>query len=219
LPGGGGGSSNWLSICDNVVWKTSDGPMFGYKFYGNPIPLSTEFVDFVIEQKNELTRFNWFVKSEMNNSLYEIEFSRDASKWIPFSSTTSIGDHSQNYTYTHEDMDGCPSGYYKLSVIDLDGNKTELKTIYFKENQANLEIYPNPVQQTEKLMINYISALEENLEIDIIDLFGKVVLSENLLAQKGSNQFSIVFNDLSTGFYTVRVVGENKLIDQKVIVK
>lgn len=59
LPGGGGGSSNWLKICDQIEWKTSDGPVVGYKLFGSPSPLPVEFVSFQVKNEENNFRFEW----------------------------------------------------------------------------------------------------------------------------------------------------------------
>lgn len=219
LPGGGGGMSNWLSICGIVVWKSGDGPVYGYEYYGDPIPLSIEFVDFSIDKVGEITTFQWIVKSERNNSFYEIEYSETGTKWIPFDVIPSIGDHTQNYIYTHEVNESCNTGYYKISVIDNDGVKTELKTVFYEEKRSNFSVYPNPIEQFQKLTIVYTASEEENLTLIVVDLLGKVVLSEQFSADKGLNNILISTNGLIPGLYSLRISEKNDFVAQKVVVK
>jgi hypothetical protein len=64
LPGGGGGSSNWLEICGIIEWRTSDGPQYGYKFFGVPVPLSLEFISMTVGVENKILVIDWVVSDE-----------------------------------------------------------------------------------------------------------------------------------------------------------
>jgi hypothetical protein len=153
LPGGGGGSSNWLEICGETEWRTSDGPQSGYKFYGVPVPLAVEFLSLTVNVVNSIIDVTWIVSGERYNSHFDIEFSADGQKWMMISSVASAGDHFDELRYSHEWTSDLLMGYIRLSVVDLHGVRTLLDTKSFKKEITTINLYPNPVLKGESLTI------------------------------------------------------------------
>lgn len=205
LSGGGGGSSNELEICNNVLWKASDGPVDGYRLFGNPIPLATEFVDFEANIVSDKTQFSWIVKSERNNDFFKIEYSADGEVWEAVLTKESIGDHNEYYTYSTEIDLVKNQGYYRLSVTDLSGEKTFLKKVFVKREKAVFQVYPNPVADNGNLTIIYPSDRKKEISLEIINIYGQVVDASVLQADAGFNEFVWNMEQLDSGIYIFRI--------------
>ena len=88
----------------------------------------------------------------------------------------------------------------------------EMQVVGLKEQQqsgALLKVYPNPVQ--EQLYLEYLPNVRVS-SIELYDLQGKVVQSVN---QKVN---SIAVNGLKTGIYFLKVISENGVSTEKVVV-
>lgn len=77
-------------------------------------------------------------------------------------------------------------------------------------------VSPNPA--SDELHISYHSRSGESLKIELFDLSGKLLKSEEMLAIKGDNRYVLIVSDLENGFYTLRVNSENKNGLQKVLI-
>ena len=68
---------------------------------------------------------------------------------------------------------------------------------------GKLTIYPNPV--TDQLQIRYETAIAGAVQIQIMDLQGKVLLQQELSRQTGANHAQILVSQLTNGLYICRL--------------
>ncbi len=69
--------------------------------------------------------------------------------------------------------------------------------------QASIKIFPNPAKEVINISSNY-----EILEIDIIDLYGRIISSQNT---NNSKNIAIDTNNLKNGIYTIKVMTRNSV--------
>lgn len=106
--------------------------------------------------------------------------------------------------------------YLQLTNNNLDNNiasswvasSTNLSNNNFDINNYNISIYPNPAKN--KISVN--SSIEIN-KIEIIDVYGKIISSENV---KNTN-YSIQVSNLSNGIYFIKLQTEIGIKIQKFI--
>ncbi len=68
---------------------------------------------------------------------------------------------------------------------------------------SKLTVYPNPV--TDQLHISYETAMDGAIQVQIMDLQGKVLLQQELSRQTGSNHAQIAVSHLTNGLYLCRL--------------
>jgi len=76
-------------------------------------------------------------------------------------------------------------------------------------------LFPNPV--ISEFQISYKAEVAEVLQLDIVNIQGKVVLQQTLNGQSGSNLFTIAVTDLKQGIYVCRIQGIHKTENLKFI--
>jgi hypothetical protein len=218
LPGGGGGSSNWLSICEDVLWKTSDGPVTSPQLFGAPIPLSTEFKSFSVENNKGVPIFNWVLVGERNNDFFQVDYSKDALTWNYLFHEISIGDHSTFFSYQKVGNFACERGYYRLSATDKNGVTTILDVDYVNDLKESLMIFPNPVESGNKV---YLSVDESNKpnSFQISSYSGQIILKENVELLFGENVLEIFIKDMPAGSYILEVNYHDSFLRQRLIVR
>lgn len=84
------------------------------------------------------------------------------------------------------------------------------------QNSPQMKVYPNPAK--ENININFID-LNQDFDLFISDNSGKILYSDKV--KKGTTQLKIE-NKLSSGFYLLRLVSEDKtsqLRDKIIIIK
>ena len=114
--------------------------------------------------------------------------------------------------------DGNTSTYALSNIRYL--NFTDLSvgvSQFANQETGNIILFPNPV--TDELKINFQSAGKWNLQIDIIDIQGKVLHQENISSQTGINFFTINIAQLPQGLYLCRLQNGNKVETIKFIKK
>ncbi|MEY3238060.1 MAG: hypothetical protein RI883_2161 [Bacteroidota bacterium] len=221
LPGGGGGSSNWLKICNIIEWKTSNGPVIGFVHFGSPIPLTVEFISLSVNQSQNTTNLTWIVASERENDLFKIDISTDDVNWINLDNVNSVGDHNDEYTYNLEveNLKIYNQTYFRLSQTDKNGINTILaiKTLNVKKDQITL--FPNPINNRENLTVSVQSSQQINSECFIYNSAGQVIVKENIELEKGTNAVHFEISNIEQGIYFVKLSNVEQTQALKLIVR
>lgn len=82
---------------------------------------------------------------------------------------------------------------------------------------TQLMIYPNPVKN--KFFIEFSSEDSQNIQVELINITGKTVYSKTLLQISGNYKEEFDVSSFSKGIYYLRVIGNNSIVNKKVILK
>lgn len=96
--------------------------------------------------------------------------------------------------------------YYRLGVKEVNGKMSYSNTVLLhRENAADqMLIYPNPAKN--QFHIKFTSAANETITVEIQDINGRVLSSQQRAAAKGNNDFTFNCNNLSAGTYMVHAI-------------
>jgi len=177
-------------------------------------------VDLILESTYENSSTFSNFKVVINNRSIPISF-------FKVSSTSVNGYYKYTYHYSERHIDGNDQFEYKISYVALPSNvfkeygtqsvATEKKSIcnpdneladYLKisnvENSISANVYPNPFHN--QLTIQYNAEVKEDMIIEIIDLNGKVLLSNTSKDDQVKNaEQQINTNELAPGIYYCRI--------------
>jgi hypothetical protein len=82
-------------------------------------------------------------------------------------------------------------------------------------SETYVNIFPNPF--TNELNIGFVNQQSEVININVFDLSGRLMLSQNEFASEGINQISINSNDLASGTYLVKLTNSFGTTTKKVM--
>jgi hypothetical protein len=82
---------------------------------------------------------------------------------------------------------------------------------------STVKIMPNPVADALHLNINAVKS--GNYTVEIADISGRIVASENADLNDGENTLNLDVNNLTSGVYMVRLLGANKVAASATMVK
>jgi len=206
-----GGSSGTISVsianeCSTVpvnlaVTLTScifyaGGPSDGFAFTvanNTPLPIQLTAFDAVVE--NSMVTLTWTTASELNNELFFVERSKDGLRFDPILYLDGAGTTNQKRNYRAVDRNPISGvSYYRLGQKDFDGTKTFSKVVAVQVNESSLGImavYPNPSQVDSHITIKYTASRDNQLEIQCVDVTGKVLFTESTLLKEGINTIEI----------------------------
>ena len=155
---------------------------------------------------NELT---WEVSNEENLMSYELFVSKDQQQWNLVGSVAAKNVFGEKRTLRLTDEDPSSSDYYRLRMIDLNGDKTAHNKIVHIGSRAvqdgNVMVYPNPTT-TE---LNFVYDLDQDvadhfLRIELVDLSGRVLHSQTAELNKSNNRTVLSTQSLASGTYILR---------------
>ncbi|HNW89792.1 MAG TPA: M4 family metallopeptidase [Bacteroidales bacterium] len=84
-----------------------------------------------------------------------------------------------------------------------------------EDMSSYLEIYPNPVN--EMLNINLFSNEQQTVNIELLDLQGKLLESRTESAEKGQNSYQLDMNEKASGIYFIRMSTNKGIYNNKII--
>jgi hypothetical protein len=105
-----------------------------------------------------------------------------------------------------------------VSFKTLGGTQFAIDQSSATENISNLRLYPNPSKGQFLIELHVAEKLSANVKIQLIDMTGKAVQTENAEINNGSLQKTIsVSSTLTKGIYMVRIVVNNKIYKTQLV--
>lgn len=170
--------------------------------------------------KKEVSLF-WETESEINNEKFEIEHSIDGRTFQKITTIKGKGNSFEvnRYSYVHNSS-SAGINHYRLKQIDYDGRFEYSKIITAKvESVGNAGIlFPNP-SFNGQTTLSYTANEEGELNIQVFDASGKVLLQKNHEIVEGDNRIDFDFSNFSKGMLFFKLEQNGQSSFQKLAIK
>jgi hypothetical protein len=181
----------------------------------NPLPVKlTTFNGSLLNADAKLT---WTTVSEINANMFVVERSIDGKNFTAITNVKAAGNTSTLTSYNHLDkgiitlLNSAGTIYYRLKMVDNDNSFSYSKTIEIKTAENTKEkvtVTPNPF--TTDLTITVETVNNANGTVEVSDINGRIIISQNIEVVKGSSTIAINGVDkLKQGIYFVRYTTES----------
>lgn len=164
-------------------------------------------------------QLQWSTSTEIDMKYFEVERSTDGINFRKIGKTLAKGDVNIRSEYTYLDiLADKGSNFYRLVIIDKDGNFTYSKpiTITVEKGISLFVVYPNPFGK--KVLVKFNSDGPDQATMRIIDNTGKVITTQTDPVQKGENRLAIRnVDNLPGGIYYLELVTKDKNIRTKLM--
>ncbi len=184
-------------------------------------PLPVQLIDFTADynKDNNIVELYWHTQSEVNSDYYIIETSTDGKNYNKLVEIDGAGNTSYETEYlTNDYQPKSGINYYKLTQVDFQGKKRELKKVSVfveKKPEFTISLIPNPANK--QTTIKYENTKAETVEVFVYDSFGKVVFKAKTESIDGINNFNLNVSDFDEGIYMIAVSTSNGLLKTKLI--
>ena len=186
-------------------------PDAGCYEFGTILPTSS--LNLKGERNGVDNKLIWTTATENNNLGFELLRSNsnnnDEFVKIAFIASKGInGNSTSANTYTFNDATITNANtYYKLKQVDKDGRFAFSNTVLVRTTKATaldiVSLYPNPVK--DNLKVNMVSPTHTKAVIIIADMYGKIVMQQNIQLMAGENAATVNVNNLAAGNYTIKL--------------
>ena len=167
--------------------------------------LPVEFSSIEVTAEDHVNEVTWTTADEINVSHFEVEHALSPNDFTTVGIVQPTGGirKEQSYTFDHStDLPGVH--YYRVKNVDQDGREgySEIKTVWVKETEQFLRVYPNPAQ--DRLNLRF--SAQGNTRISIKGMDGKEwhFFSEEVNEEIYNQSFDV--SHLNAGLYVVQVV-------------
>jgi hypothetical protein len=183
--------------------------------------LPVELIYFNGVLNDDVVNLQWQAAQELNFSHFNIQRSFDG---IHFASIAKVngtgGTHANNYNYRDNDLKNYQSQkvFYRLQLMDADGQFTYSKIIRFDMDQttAGIHIFPNPAMHS--LNLSFDQNKQGLVAISITDMNGTVLKKQTENINAGRVSISVDVSTLPSAAYIISAVNEaGTIIHQKFI--
>ncbi len=176
---------------------------------------------------------NWETLREYQNATFVLETSYTApDNFSELNQQAGNGtlDTPANFAYTDTSFGANTVIYYRLKMIDTEGNETYSPTVEVRlgttaavsENTLDamaLSVYPNPTKSGD-VTIKFNTQLADNSGIlEVYTIKGKLLTKQHLQVQQGENSFALTNSNLSSGVYLVKITTINYVKTVKLIIE
>lgn len=174
---------------------------------------------------NEGVTLNWEPIENATHYLVQANpfpaFSYVYFEFITTETSITIDDFEEDRTYYWRVK---PYSAYS-SCIPFSGNeKFRTGMISTNTNELTLsgqtiKIYPNPTRWNSEVTLEFNAYDNENIQVELFDGTGRLVLSSNIDAVTGMNKQKISVADIPAGVYILNVSNEKESVTQKLIIQ
>ncbi len=186
---------------------------------GNYGLLPVSLVNFSGNNTNAVSYLNWQTATEINADEFVVEKSTDGSSFIKMQTVNAICKNGCAYQTNIAQPEEL--AYYRLRIIDKDGTFTYSQTIAIKSNVSNNDnaiiVNPNPITG-QSFKVTVVKRINQTLILKFIDSNGRIVHQQTVPANTTTLQIDIKNKKLSSGQYTVQLVGQGIKLTNKFIV-
>jgi hypothetical protein len=173
--------------------------------------LPVEFSSFTADAITDKVLLNWKTVTEINNSHFEIERSKDGMQFVQIGVVAGVGNSQLTNQYSFTDaLPNIGENYYRLKQVDKDGKYVYSSVRLIKFNSKNLfSVYPNPAK--DKLTIQSLTG--KNIQsVYVYNAAGKLMYENRLIT---ASQHSIDIAKFIIGFYVAIINDGDKIVPIK----
>jgi len=152
------GTNTWSKQTGSTSYTSTSLTYTGYTGTFSPFAigdantnLPVSWLSFTATKQFNTVQLNWATASETNTRDFVVEYSNNAQQWTSLSTIPAAGNSTttRNYSYVHQNpLKGNNYNYYRILQRDIDDkfSYSKIVSIIFNEPGADLQVYPNPVQ-------------------------------------------------------------------------
>jgi len=155
---------------------------------------------------NSINNLRWATEQEVNTSHFNIQRSQDGVSFTTVGTSPAQGNATTTTHYTYDDVNPFEgANYYRLELVDADGKVSYSNTIllFINPDDVGYTFHPNPTRDV--VYYSYEASKSEMLEIEVVDVLGRVLHTERTTSVAGTNNIQVSLEDYPTGAYIVRV--------------
>jgi hypothetical protein len=194
------------------------GEEFDIAISGN-IVIPVELVSFTGKNQGNKNVLNWQTASERNAQSFIVERSADGEKgFIAIATLKAAGTTATAQNYQFLDENPLPVSYYRLRQVDLDGKSDMSKIISLQSKDKRLTLdkaFPSPV--SSELTVQYSAERNGNLTLQVVDIFGRLILTKDVNATEGGNVAKLNLENVATGAYVLMLTDGQKTVQTRVV--
>ncbi|MBL7741959.1 MAG: T9SS type A sorting domain-containing protein [Chitinophagaceae bacterium] len=162
---------------------------------------------------------NWATAREINTAKFIIQRSADnGNTWNNIGTVNANGNSNFNQQYAFRDLYPSSKNWYRLKIVDIDGEYSYSKVVILtteKAEAAYYTLYPNPARNF--INVTTTSGQYRKAAIQLLDNTGRVLTTQSFVLNNTSPAI-ISVSHYKTGLYYLVITDEQQSVKQKIII-
>ncbi|MBL7739553.1 MAG: T9SS type A sorting domain-containing protein [Chitinophagaceae bacterium] len=164
-------------------------------------------------------QLTWTTAREINSGKFIIQHSSDnGNTWSNIGTVNANGNSNFNQSYNFKDLHPSLKNWYRLKIVDIDGEYSYSKVVILTTESAEATyytLYPNPARN----FINVASASGQfrKVAIQLMDNTGRVLTTQSFMLNNTSPA-TIPVSKYKSGLYYLVITDEQQSVKQKIII-
>ena len=169
-----------------------------------------EFKGRKLESSNEIY---WSTASEHNSDYFLLEKSEDGYNFTIVSKIKAAGNSNtiQSYSFNDDEISK-GTAYYKLTEVDLNGIKIINSNLVTINRRGQLSIiHLMPVPATNNINIQFYTGNNEDVQIEIYDITGRLIENKTMIVFVGNNTINMDIESYPIGTYFLKMTQKEEM--------
>ncbi len=186
------------------------------------VPLPVEIIEMDVKCVSNGNLISWTTASENNSDYFIIEKSLNGIDFNEAGRVPAAGNSKKelDYSYTDNVLSEMNQNliYYRIKEVDIFGNVKKYKILQSNncnDKESTIQI-ANTINGEVFVTIN--SSKASSYTIELYDLLGRLMFTEQINANKGLNKSKLTSQSLSQSVYMISVQGNGIVKNQKVVI-
>ncbi len=175
--------------------------------------LPVTLIDFTAQKYKETVLLKWYATFEVSFNKYEVERSING---VIFNKIGDVpGQNLANYNFTDNDLPKVTTVYYRLKMVDIDGqfHYSKIVSVKLDNAAANAVVYPNPTAGALNIRLN--NVLQANSVLQITDVTGRTM--KKLSVNANTAMINTDITNLPAGRYFIKIINDKEVINQSFV--
>jgi hypothetical protein len=173
--------------------------------------LPVDLMSFEANQTGKHVNLKWITASEINNSHFEVQRSKDGESWLTIGTVQGSGSSDQMNVYQFIDVNPMSGiNYYLLKQVDFDGTESysDLREVIISGSLPDkVSIYPNPAGNFVNVDV---PADVETVKTEIRTVDGRVLMNNTF---SNITQAAVSIEHLTPGMYYIHIqMGDQHIV-------
>lgn len=181
--------------------------------------LPVEWLGFAATPQNGQVLCQWETATEINSAFFLVEKSQDGELYSAFAKVDAAGNSDELQSYDAWDNEPFMGlSYYRIKQVDTDGTHSysNMVSVMFT-SEGSLMVFPNPA--SDRVFLDYESPRSGPVEINLLDINGRHVLTQNLELNAGRNRIPMDIGHVSEGVYIIQLNQWDQVYNLRLVVK
>ena len=200
----------------STVMTAAPQSLYGPFTLGSTVPLPVELLYFDAKYNGKTVDISWATASEKNNNYFTVQRTRDGKQFEEIAKVNGAGSTSVMTSY--KTIDENPNeglSYYRLMQTDYNGQHTFSRMVAVDIENAEYGLtYLCPAPGLNEIYFQ-VKNMNGKLKVNVIDVVGKTVISEEFDPQDPNGIHVINSPSLKQGLYILQISNSEKVINKK----